>query len=91
MEEIKNEAVEEVVTEEPKKMRLNLATASRIASGWRNRICKNGVVEVIETGIWGATKEPYYDVRGDGCREMRRNGSAYCQKCSDEHKKTNEN
>lgn len=30
-------------------------------------------------------KDFYYTIKNDGCQELRRNGSAYCQKCSDQY------
>ena len=44
----------------------------------KNNICKNAKLSIDE-----------YDVRlvNDGCPNRRRNGSAFCKKCSDEHKR----
>jgi hypothetical protein len=82
----------------PKKPHLNEDTANRFANSVRQKLCKNATVEVFATGeqelVINHTgiqmMEDSYDIRGDGCRNERRNGSAFCQDCSDKHKKENE-
>lgn len=79
---------------EVKKPHLNQATAEKFARSVRQKLCKNATVEVYPTGevemVMGLTTkiaEESFDVRGDGCRNQRRNGSAFCQECSDKYKK----
>lgn len=82
--------------EEVKKPYLNFETARRFASSVRNDLCKNAVIEVVEAGEMMVKKpsgtevsEMNYEIRGDGCRNQRRNGSAFCQDCSDKFKEEN--
>ena len=87
-----------IESEEPKKPHLNLETATLFANSVRRSLCKNATVEAIDTGkdeeiekrSGNKIIERSYDIRGDGCRNERRNGSAFCQDCSDKHKKENE-
>ena len=73
----------------PEKIKITFATATRIANGYRQRLCKNAVVEVVPIeGSKDDRGEQCYDLKGDGCRNGRRNGSAWCQDCSDKHRQT---
>lgn len=79
---------------EPKKPHLNFETATYFANRVRQDLCKNAVIEVVDTGKEEKvqiapgkyTLEVSYDIRSDGCQNKRRNGSAFCQECSDKHK-----
>jgi hypothetical protein len=46
------------------------------ASDEGQRLCKNADLEIV--------------IVNHGCKEERRDGSAWCQKCSDAHKKKQE-
>lgn len=96
----KEEKIDAIVVEDeektiPKKPHLSEDTANRFANSVRQKLCKNATVEVFATGEQGQVishtgaqiLEDSYDLRGDGCRNERRNGSAFCQECSDKHNK----
>ena len=65
----------------------------RQANKLRNRMCANGNVELKEAGeavpegSKDGNKKPYYTIALDKekCQNKRRNGSKYCQVCSDKH------
>ena len=66
------------------------ADGAKEMSKQRNATCKYGkfsytVDHSINKGIEDK-KDFYYTIKNDGCQELRRNGSAYCQKCSDQYK-----
>lgn len=47
-------------------------------------MCKNATVELEQTGKKGEPEA--YALKIGGCGNERRNGSAYCQACSDAHR-----
>ena len=49
----------------------------------KNTVCKNGKFDlIIEVG-----KETHF--KNEGCKNLRRMGSAWCQECSDDFKNKN--
>lgn len=82
-----------VVDDQAEKPHLSLETATRFSNKLRQSLCKNAIVEVVNQGMYERenkdgtkVKDIDWGVRGDGCRNQRRNGSAFCQECSDKHK-----
>jgi hypothetical protein len=59
----------------------------------RQRVCASAEVELYEAGkavnpaAPSSEEVPYYDfkVTAEACQNQRRNGSKYCQACSDKH------
>lgn len=83
----------EEVEEKPKKPYLSKETATRFANNVRQKLCKNAKVWVeedeemlVQTGEGRKEMLMNYTVKGDFCEKERRNGSAFCQECSDKHK-----
>jgi hypothetical protein len=61
-----------------------LEEAERDARQMARKLCKSNVVSVVtkkdeKTGV-------SYHVVAEGCRNERRDGSAWCQACSDAHR-----
>lgn len=50
------------------------------------QLCKNSELRVENTVNDYKTYDFQYQVMNDGCPNDRRNGSAWCQSCSDKHK-----
>jgi hypothetical protein len=51
----------------------------------RQTTCKNAVIAIVDEKFDYGSMKLTYNLSNTGCLNKRRNGSAYCQECSDKH------
>lgn len=63
-----------------------LNAAEHIMSGQRQTFCKNAKLSIVTLTDEKDDSKVTLDIQNEGCKNVRRNGSAWCQECSDKHK-----
>lgn len=69
-----------------KELNAKRTLAYRQAKNLQNNLCANADILVMVKDEGKKTED--YDITNKGCRNPRRNGSKWCQPCSDKHHAT---
>lgn len=54
----------------------------------KNQFCKNGEYSLKPKKNDNEKRIYIWEIKNKGCKNLRRNGSAFCQACSDKYKKS---